>query len=75
MPFYFSNVEHPRFSSFFALFSHLFLKNICFGASCQDRLRHQRFSYFPFCDCSTLNPICPTQDEPSCIELKDSDDL
>ena len=31
--------------------------------------------YFPFCDCSSLRPICPTQDEPSCIELKDPDDL
>ena len=31
--------------------------------------------YFPFCDCSSLREICPTQDEPSCIELKDPDDL
>ncbi|CAH3020668.1 unnamed protein product [Porites evermanni] len=31
--------------------------------------------YFPFCDCSSLRPICPTQDELSCIELKDPDDL
>ena len=31
--------------------------------------------YFPYFDCSSLRPICPTQDEPSCIELKDPDDL
>ena len=33
------------------------------------------FGHFPFCDCARLRPICPTQDEPSCIELKDPDDL
>ena len=69
MQFYFSNVEHPRFSSFLALFFHLFSKNIFFCASCQDDLRHHLFlhfyqdtllrGYFPFYDCPSLRPICP----------------
>ena len=85
MQFYFSNVEHPRFSSFFALFYHLFSKNIFFSATVKMACDINFFlhfyqdtllgGYFPFYDCSSLRPICPTQDELSCIELKDPDDL
>ena len=86
MQFYFSNVEHARFSSFFALFFLLFSKNFFFLARPVKMAYEINFSlhiyqdtlfggYFPFYDCPTLSPICPTQDEPSCIELKDPDDL
>ena len=80
MKFYFSNVEHPRFSSFFALFFPSFFEEYILRRVVSRWPATSTFffifgGYFPFCDCSSLREICPTQDEPSCIELKDPDDL
>ena len=85
MQFYFSNVELPRFSSFLRYFP-IFFRGIYFLARRVKMADDINFflhfyqdtlfkDYFPFCDCSSLRPICPTQDEPSCIELKDPDYL
>ena len=77
MQFYFSNVEHPRFSSFFALFFHLFFEEYIFWRVLSRSPTTSTFFFIfikiLFLKATFLSAI--VQDEPSCIELKDPDDL